>query len=203
MKYQVFRGLRKLLYAKVTIGSDGNETWGVWKELAGLQTCEFAPNESSETIYFDNIGAIVMDIEGDQAYTLGTSVPDLQTRTEISGRTWDDTKKCALGTKLNKSYYAIGFLYGTQDGEEYLKVVLKGKFGGASESYVTEDNSTTHNIYQMTFNAVTPKVEIPYNGGSAQMSAYCFKASEEDIATYLSVGGKVMDVTGVALPATA
>lgn len=203
MDYKVFRGLRKLLYAEVTVGPDGNETWGKWKELAGLQNAEFAPNESSETVFFDNKGAIVIEAEGDQVYTFTTSVPTLQTRTEIAGRTWDNTKKCALGTKMKKKYYAVGFVYAENDGTEYVRIVLKGKFGGTSESYATEDNSTTHNTYQLTFNSVVPQVAVPYNGGSAQMSDYQFALGEGDEATYLNVGGDVVDVTGAALPQTA
>ena len=193
MKYQVFRGLRKLMYAEVTEDPvSGEETWGQWKELAGLQTAEFAPSESVETIYFDNKPAIIFEAEGDKVYTFTTSVPNLETRAAISGKTYSTTKKCILGTKTKKKYYAVGFVYGMNDGEEYITVVLKGKFGGMSESYTTADNSTTHNTMQLTFNAVMPNKAVTYEGSkTAPMAYYTLPWSQQDETKYLNKGTMV------------
>ena len=190
MKYQVYRGLRKILMAKVTIQEGGTEQWGTWEEVAGLQTAQVESSASEETIYFDNLPAIIITAEGATTYTLTMSVPSQEVRAKLDGRKWDSTKKAVLGTKVQKDYYAIGFVWGTNDGEEFITVALKGKWGGGSKSYATEDSGTTHNTVQYTFTAVSTKSPVTFNGGAEPMSGYTLPTGDGNEAKYLAVGSK-------------
>ena len=100
MEFEVFRGLRDLVYAPVIVDEQGNETWGAVQPLSGLQSMEKAVEESNEVIYLDDKAAIAIASEGSDTYTINVSVPALATRAEIEGKKWDKKKMAYLSTLL-------------------------------------------------------------------------------------------------------
>ena len=61
-----YRGVRGLVYAKVTKDEDGegNLTFGAVKELAGIATVSKSSESQSEAHYYDNIPAVIVNGNG-------------------------------------------------------------------------------------------------------------------------------------------
>ena len=96
MEVKEFRGCKNLVYAEVT--TDDNETSGGYvtgtvKVLAPVAEISKTVDTSSEAKYYDNKAAIVINSEGADTVTLTISIPDDETLADITGRTYDSTKK--------------------------------------------------------------------------------------------------------------
>lgn len=172
VKISEYRGVEKLYCAEVGEMrlSDGTirETWGTPFQLAGVQAISNELSESSETHYYDNVGAIVVDSEGDDTYTLTVSVPALKTRSILEGTYYDETTHALIGTPKNRKYYAIGFIGNKLNGEDEFIWILKGKFTGGAETHNTRDDGTEATNIQYTFTSIQTETEFELNGQKAK-----------------------------------
>ena len=105
VRIEEFRGVERLYCAELTEvkkmvnGQEViEEVYGKPFQLAGVQEISSEVTESSETHYYDNVGAIVVDSEGDDTYTLTVSIPALRTRAILEGVTYDAKTGALVGT---------------------------------------------------------------------------------------------------------
>lgn len=178
IRFMEYRGVKSLYAAKVTevtrVVNGVEETveeYGVPFQLSGVQEISNELSESSETHYYDNIGAIVVDSEGDDTYTLTVSVPSLRTRAIIEGTYYDEATGALVGTPKYRDYYAIGFIGNKLNGEDEYVWVLKGKFSGGGATHTTKDDGTDATNIQYTFTSIHTSEEfaqIPNEDGLPQ-----------------------------------
>ena len=169
MKFDEYRGIRSLVIAELTetTDDDGNTTatYGDVTRLAGVQELSGEVNESSETHYYDNLAAIVVDSEGEDTYTLVVSVVDKATRALIEGTTYDETTGALLGTPKAKKYFALGYIAETVSGVEEYNWIYKGKFTGGSKSHKTKDDGTDTNNMEYTYTSIQTSATYTATGG--------------------------------------
>lgn len=172
VKIEEYRGVEKLYCAEVSEMrlEDGTvrETWGTPFQLSGVQEISNELSESSETHYYDNVGAIVVDSEGNDTYTLTVSIPALRTRAIIEGTYYDETTHALIGTPKVRKYYAIGFIGNKLNGEDEYVWILKGKFSGGGETHTTKDDGTDATNIQYTFTSIHTETEFTLNGEKAK-----------------------------------
>lgn len=178
VKISEYRGVKSLYAAKVTEVTEmvngvpvTKEEYGVPFQLAGVQEISNELSESSETHYYDNVGAIVVDSEGDDTYTLTVSIPSLKTRSIIEGTYYDEKTGALIGTPKFRDYYAISFIGNKLNGEDEYVWVLKGKFSGGGATHTTMNNGTDATNIQYTFTSIHTSQEfdeIPDADGNAQ-----------------------------------
>ena len=144
-----FMGCKKLVYAEVVC--DDNETGeghgyvtGTVKELAPVQEIAKTVDTSSDTHYYDNRAAIVINGEGSDTVTFTIAIPEDSVLADISGRTYDATKKMFIDSERQTKYFAVGYILGEEgdDPDERYVWRYKGTFGGLDEDSATKNNGT-------------------------------------------------------------
>lgn len=166
-----FRGCRGLVFAEVT--TDDNETEGGYvtgtvKKLAPSAEISKTVETSSEAKYYDNTAAIIIDSEGADTVTFTIAVPSDEVLAEITGRTYDATKKMFIESPRKPKYFAVGYILGeVGEGEDERFVWrLKGTFNIPDETAATKDNGTTGNNMSLVFTGVYTNHQFTNGGGT-------------------------------------
>lgn len=166
-----FRGCRGLVYAEVT--TDDNETEGGYvtgavKKLAPSAEISKTVETSSEVKYYDNTAAAVIDSEGADTVTLTIAIPSDEVLADITGRTYDATKKMFIDSPRKSKYFAIGYIIGeVGEGEDERYVWrYKGTFNIPDETSATKDNGTTGNNMSLVYTGVYTNHQFTNGGGT-------------------------------------
>ena len=183
MEYQEYRGIRGLVLAEVTKDDTSEYTTEKWEELSGVQSVAVAKNESSETHYYDNLAAIVIDAEGADELTLVVSILANKTRAKIDGVEYDQTKDMIINTPKKKKYFALGYIGEKTDGTEEFNILYKGKFSGGGETHNTKDDGTEATNVEYTFTAIHTTAKI-YNGKPAKSAKVLASTSVTEAAIF-------------------
>ena len=130
------------------------ETYGEVEPLAGVNSVSGEIAEASETHYYDNMGAVVVDSEGDDTYTLVVSVPAAKTRAKIEGTMYDNETGALIGTPKVKKYFALGFIGLKASGVKEYNWVYKGKFSGGSKTLNTKSDGTEATNMEYTYTSI-------------------------------------------------
>ena len=156
MEVQEYRGIRGLVCAEVlndTTESDGYTT-GTPFEVAGVAELSRTTETSSESHYYDNVPAIVIDSTGSDEVTITTSAIPFDVLAKITGQTYDEAKGMFVeGERVNK-YYALGYITKKTDGTEVFVWRLKGKFNIPDSTHATEDDGAEANGQEITFTGI-------------------------------------------------
>lgn len=156
-----FRGCKKLVYAEVT--KDNNESGtsngyvtGAVKSLAPVAEISKTVETSSEAKYYDNKAAIVIDSEGADTVTFTIAVPDDATLADITGRTYDTTKKMFIESERSQKYFAVGYILGEKGEGDDERFVwrYKGTFNIPDETSATENDGTDTNNMSLEFTGI-------------------------------------------------
>lgn len=188
MNYNEYRGVRGLVVAEVTKDDSTGYTAGKWEELSGVQSVAVAKNESSETHYYDNMAAIVIDAEGADEVTLVVSILANKTRAKIDGVGYDEAKDMIVNTPKKRKYFALGYIGEKTDGTEEFNILYKGKFSGGAETHNTKDDGTEATNVEYTFTAIHTAAKIFTVDGVAQ-SAKSVKVPASAAVTEAKVFG--------------
>lgn len=159
MKTVEFRGCKNLVYAEIT--KDDNETSGGYvtgevKMLAPVAEISKTVETSSEAHYYDNKAAIVINSEGADTVTFTIAVPSDEVLADITGRTFDNTKKMFIESNQEQKMFAVGYILGEKgDGEDERFVWrYKGSFNIPDETSATEDSGTSANNMSLVYTGI-------------------------------------------------
>ena len=159
MKTVEFRGCKNLVYAEIT--KDDNETSGGYitgevKMLAPVAEISKTVETSSEAHYYDNKAAIVINSEGADTVTFTIAVPSDEVLADITGRTFDNTKKMFIESNREPKMFAVGYILGEKgDGEDERFVWrYKGSFNIPDETSATEDSGTSANNMSLVYTGI-------------------------------------------------
>lgn len=168
-----FRGCKKLVFAEVTKDDDTGYTTGEVKALAPVAEISKSVETSSATHYYDNKGMIIIDAEGADTVTFTVAVPDDETYAELTGRTYDATKKMFIESKRKQKYFAVGYILGEiGEGEDERYVWrLKGTFGIPDEGAKTEDNGTDGSNLSLVYTGIYTEHEFVNGQGTGVKGA--------------------------------
>lgn len=164
-----FRGCKGLVFAEVIADGDTYETGDV-KVLAPVAEISKTVETSSESHYYDNKAAIVINSEGADTVTFTIAIPDDETLAEITGRTYDATKKMFIESERVNKYFAVGYILGEKgDGEDERYVWrYKGKFNIPDETSATEDDGTSANNMSLEFAGIYTNHEFANGKGTGK-----------------------------------
>lgn len=186
LKFEEYRGVRGLVVAELTEEVDiqgvVTETYGTVQPLSGVQQVSAEVNESTETHYYDDMAAIVVDSEGEDTYTLVVSVPSKKTRALIEGTTYDETTGALIGSKKNKKYFALGFIADKLNGVEEYNWIYKGKFTGGNKTHDTKTDGTEATNMEYTFTSIHTATAFNKGGNCKYLSVD--NDGKADLATF-------------------
>jgi phi13 family phage major tail protein len=187
-----FRGCKNLVYAEVT--KDNNETGtgegyvvGTVKTLAPVAEIAKTVETANAAHYYDNKAAIVINSEGADTVTFTIAVPSDEVLAEITGRTYDSTKKMFIDSERTNKMFAVGYILGEEGTDEDERYVwrYKGSFNVPDESAKTDDNSTDASNMSLVFTGIYTE-HIFTNGkgtGVAGVAKAAFIRKSSNVAT--------------------
>lgn len=150
-----FRGCKRLVFAEITTDGATYET-GEVKELAPVAEISKTVETSSEAKYYDNKAAIVINSEGADTVTFTIAVPSDEVLAEITGRTYDATKKMFIESERVTKYFAVGYILGEKGEGDDERFVwrYKGTFNVPDETSATENDGTDTNNMSLEFTGI-------------------------------------------------
>lgn len=202
MEYNEYRGVRGLVVAEVTKDDSTGYVAENWQELSGVQSVAVAKNESSETHYYDNQAAIVVDAEGADELTLVVSVLANKTRAKLDGVEYDEATDTIINTPKKRKYFAVGYIGEKTDGTEEFNVLYKGKFSGGGETHQTKDDGTEATNVEYTFTAIHTAAKIRTNADGTKSPAKSIKTTASTTVTEAKVFGTFTDGESTVKPLT-
>lgn len=142
MKVQEYRGVRKFVAAEVIEDTLENFTCGTPFAIAGISELTRTTEASSETHYYDNGAAVVVDSVGADSVSTSVSAVGFDVLSKITGQKYDATRGMFVEGPRKSKYYAIGYITEMTDGTEVFVWRLKGKFNIPDSSHGTKNNGT-------------------------------------------------------------
>lgn len=157
-----FRGTDHLVYAPVladnneTTGAEGTTGYvtGAVKILAPVAEISKTVETASDTKYYDNKPALVINAEGADTITLTVPALDLETLAAITGKSYDSTLGAFMDGERTPQYFALGYRLRLTDGTYRYVWRYKGTFGVPDETSQTENASTDSNNQQLTYTGI-------------------------------------------------
>ena len=154
MSYQEYRGVRGLVAAEVTTDTAETFECGVPFELAGVAELSRTTETTSESHYYDNVPAIVIDSTGADEVTITASAIPFEALAKITGQTYDASKGMFVEGERESKYFAIGYITEKTDGTEIFVWRLKGKFNVPDSTHATKDDGAEANGQELVFTGV-------------------------------------------------
>lgn len=154
MKIVEWRGVRKLVGALLTADTAESLTYGVVFPIAGTSRLQKTTESSSDTHYYDNIPAVIIDGNGSDTVTIDSSAIDSETFAKITGQYYSTTTGTLVEGAATRPYLAIGYITEDTDGNEVYVWRLKGKFAIPGSEHGTKNNSTDANGQQLVWTGV-------------------------------------------------
>lgn len=167
MRIFEWRGVKRLVAAEVLSDGSGGISYGAPFPIAGTANVSVEVENSSETHFYDNYGAIVITAEGDTTVTVDTSGLDSEVYAKITGYTYDPYTGALIEGKRAVRYYALGYAYEDTDGHEWVRWFYKGMFQIPSATHVTMNNSTDANGQSVVYTAVRTAYQFTTADGTS------------------------------------
>ncbi|HCW04141.1 MAG: major tail protein [Acetivibrionales bacterium] len=136
-------GLDKLYYAKITEGTNGDETYETPKPLAKAITAELSVELAEATLYADDGAAEI--IKEFQNGTLSLGIDDIGAAiaSDLTGATIDDNKVLISTSEDGGDPVAIGFRAKKANGKYRYFWLYRVKFGIPATNLTTKGDSIT------------------------------------------------------------
>lgn len=152
MKVVEFRGCDNVVVAEVTKDDSTGYTVGNIIPLAPVAEVSKTTENSSETHYYDNVGAIVIRTEGSDEVTLTTPALELGQLATITGKSVDPATGAYVDDEGVEKYYALGYRLKLTDGTYRYVWRLKGAFSNIpDETSSTESDSVDTNNQSVVY----------------------------------------------------
>lgn len=151
---QEYRGIRGLVAAEVITDDAEKFECGTPFPIAGVAELTRTTESSSESHYYDNIPAVVIDSTGADEVGITASAIPFEALAKITGQTYDaDTGMFVEGERDSK-YYAIGYITEKTDGTEIFVWRLKGKFNIPDSTHATKDDGAEASGQEITYTGI-------------------------------------------------
>lgn len=151
-----FRGTDHLVYAPVLTDNDTDGyTTGTVKVLAPVAEISKTVETASDTKYYDNKPALVINSEGADTITLTVPALDLATLADITGKLYDTTVGAFMDGERHPKYFALGYRLRLTDGSYRYVWRYKGEFAIPDETSQTENAGTDSNNQQLTYTGIS------------------------------------------------
>ena len=168
MKIDEYRGIRGLVAAEITEDSLDNFTTGAPFAVAGVASLTRTTETSSETKFYDNVPAIVLDSTGSDEVTIGTSVIPFDVLAKLTGQVYDDELGMFIEGERETKYYAIGYITEKTDGTEVFVWRLKGKFNVPDSTHNTKNDGTDAEGQELVFTGINTTHKFTATGKTAK-----------------------------------
>lgn len=162
-----YRGIRNLVVALLTKDEKDEIAFDKPFALAGTSELSKETESSSDTHYYDNEGAIVINTTGADTINVNVSAVSLKNIAAITGQKFDEKTGALIEGTATPPYMAMGYITEDTDGKEYYVWRLKGKFNNPSDSHKSKDNGTDANGQELSYSGISTQKKFNSNDGKA------------------------------------
>ena len=174
-----FRGCDNVVVAEVTKDDATGYTVGNVVALAPVAEVSKTTENSSETHYYDNVGAIVIRTEGSDEITLTVPALELGQLATITGKSIDPATGAYVDDEGVEKYYALGYRLKLTDGTYRYVWRLKGAFSNIpDETSTTESDSVDTNNQSVVY--IGNKTLYSFAAGNIKGRAKAVVVDERD-----------------------
>lgn len=170
-----YRGIRDLVAAEVLEDTTEKFECGTPFSVAWTSELGRETENSTESHYYDNVPAVVIDSTGADTVSVNTSAIPLDVMSKITGQYYDEELGMFIEGEREAKYYAIGYVTETTDGEEMFVWRLKGKFAIPSSTHATKNDGTDANGQELTFTGINTTHKFAKRGKS-ERAINCLKS---------------------------
>ena len=163
-----WRGIKNVVYAKVTKDDSEGYECGEVKKLAGIASLTRTTENASETKYYDDVPSIVIDSTGADTVNLSTSAIPLDVLAEITGRDYDKDLGVLIEGERQSDYFAIGYETSKTDGSIVYVWRLKGKFSIPDSQHNTKTAGTEANGQEVVYTGINTSHVFTKTGKTAK-----------------------------------
>ena len=166
-----FRGVDNLVAAEVLTDDnelEGGYTVGEVFSVAPVAEISKTTETSSETKYYDNLPALVINSEGSDEIGVTCAIPDLASYAKLVVKSIDSETGAMLDGERDPKYYALGYRFKKTDGTYRYVWRLKGMFAIPDEASQTETNGTDSNNMELTFTGISTTHKFTKGGKPAK-----------------------------------
>ena len=170
-----YRGIRDVVAAEVI--TDTTEEFECGEPFSVIWTSQLTREtaNSSETHYYDNQPAIVIDSTGaDTVGIVGSAIP-LDIMARVTGQFYEEETGMFIEGERESKYYALGYVTEDTSGEEVFVWRLKGKFGIPTSTHNTENDGTDANGQELSYTGINTVHKFAKRGKS-EKAVNCYKS---------------------------
>ena len=163
-KIEEYRGIRGLVAAEVLTDTTEAFECGTPFAVAGVAELTRATESGSESHYYDNVPAVVIDSTGADEVTISASAIPLDVYAKITGQVYDESKGMLVEGERESKYFAIGYITKNTSGVEVFVWRLKGKFNIPDSTHATEDDGADANGQELVYTGINTNHKFTVDG---------------------------------------
>lgn len=163
-----YRGIRDLVAAELISDTRDELTYGTPFPIAGIAELSKTTENSSETHYYDNIAAIVIDSVGADEVTCSMSAVPLDVLAKLTGQFYDEATGTFVEGEASRKYYAIGYVTEDTSGNEIFVWRHKVKCSIPDSTHTTKNDGTDANGQELVFTGINTIHKFAKTGKTAK-----------------------------------
>lgn len=163
-----YRGVRDLVAAILLKDTSNELTYDEVFPVAGLAELSRATENSSETHYYDNESAIVIDSVGADTVTCKVSAIPLNVLAKLTGQYYDEATETFVEGEANRPYVAIGYITTDTNGNDVYVWRHKCKCSIPDSAHATKTNGTEASGQEITITGINTTHKFTKTGKTAK-----------------------------------
>lgn len=179
-----YRGVENLVFAEVTSDTAEKYETGEVQDLAGVAEIGRTTENSSETHYYDNLPAIVVNSVGADTVTCSVSAIPLDVLATLTGQTFDKETGTLIEGDAESKYFALGYKTQKTNGKDVYVWRLKGKFSIPDSTHSTKTNGTEANGQEIVFTGISTTHKFTKTGKTAKAINVDTEFNKVDVSNF-------------------
>lgn len=181
-----WRGVENLVCAEVTTDTAEKYETGEVFDIAGVAELGRTTENSSETKYYDNVPALVIDSVGADTVTCSVSGIALDVLSKITGQIYDESLGVLVEGERDAKYYALGYKTKKTNGQEVYVWRYKGKFSIPDSTHSTQTAGTESNGQEITYTGISTTHKFTKTGKPAKAINVDVALDKADVSTFFT-----------------
>ncbi len=199
-----YRGVTDLVIAEVL--TDNNKegegyTTGEVIELAGVGEISKATGNSSDSKYYNNMAAIVINSTGADEIKCSVSVIPQDKLALITGQDYDEDTGTLIEGERKVKYFALGYKTKKTNGDEVYVWRHKGTFNIPDNKHITENNGTDSNGQEVTYTGISTTHKFNKTGKVAKAINVDVSKGLADVSTFFDTVTTIDTLKKIAIEA--
>lgn len=186
MEIVEYRGVEGLVAAVVTADTTEAYTTEEPFQIAGVAEISRVTESSSESHYYDNVPAVVINSTGADEVTCTVSAIDMEVLSKITGQAYDEKTGAFIEGERENKYFALGYKAKKTNGDEVYVWRYKGMFSVPDSTHATEDDGTDANGQEVVFTGISTTHVFTKTGKRAKAINVDVGLGLADVSTFFT-----------------